>query len=131
MIKNYVEMIKDDVDKIIKTGEYDYILENCKTVDELINRLCEALSTDDRVKGNKTRNNSYYEKIVTNFGKEITFAFGEMGLDLIDYLKAERYKDIDFEARLYYLIDALEESIVVVDRWDTLLMETEMNKNVK
>lgn len=127
-MRDYIEMITDDIEKVINTGEYDYIFENCKTVDELINRLYDALSTDDRVKGNKTRNNSYYEKIVTNFGKEITFAFGEMGLDLIDYLKAERYKDIDFEARSYYLIDALEESIAVVYRWDTLLMEMEMNK---
>lgn len=120
MIKNYVEMVEDDVDKVIRTGEYDYIIKNCKTVDELKDRLYDTLSTDARVKGNRTRSSSYYKKVVTNFGKEVTFAFGEMGLDLIDYLKAERYEDIDITTRLYYLMDALDESIAVVERWDEL-----------
>lgn len=70
------------------------------------------------------------KKVVMNLGKEVTFAFGEMGLDLIDYLKAERYDDIDVSTRSYYLIDALEESIAVVERWDTII-EKEMNKNVE
>lgn len=30
MIKNYVEMVEDDVDKVIRTGEYDYIIKNSK-----------------------------------------------------------------------------------------------------
>lgn len=136
-MKDYVEMVTDDIDKVIKTGEYDYIIKDCKTENELQNRLYDALLIDIRVTGNSTHYSSYYsdfkkaKKVIENFGKEVTFAFGEMGLDLIDYLKAERYEDIDVTTRSYYLIDALEESIVVVDRWDTLLMETEMNKNVK
>ena len=135
-MKDYVEMVTDDVDKVIRTGEYDYIIKNCKTEKELKDRLYYALLTDVRVTGNVTRGNSYYpdfqktKKIVENFGKEVTFAFGEMGLDLIDYLKAERYVDIDISTRSYYLIDALEESIAVIERWDTII-EKEMNKNVK
>ena len=127
MIKNYVEMVTDDVDKVIKRGECDYIIKNCKTEKELKNRLYDALLTDIRVTGNTTRDSSYYsdfqktKKVVTNFGKEVTFAFGEMGLDLIDYLKAERYEDIDVSTRSYYLKDALDESIAVVDRWDTII----------
>jgi hypothetical protein len=127
MIKNYVEMVEDDVDKVIKTGEYDYIIKNCKTEDELRDRLYDALLTDIRVTGNATRYSSYYsdsqkaKKMVTNFGKEVTFAFGEMGLDLIDYLKAERYEDIDVSTRSYYLVEALENSIAVVDRWCELV----------
>lgn len=126
MIKNYVEMVEDDVDKVIRTGEYDYIIKNCKTGKELKDRLYEALLTDIRVTGNATENSSYYsdfqkaKKVVTSLGKEVTFAFGEMGLDLIDYLKAERYEDIDVSTRSYYLIDALDESIAVVERWDEL-----------
>ena len=133
MIKDYVEMVTDDVDKVIRTGEYDYIIKNCKTEKELKDRLYYALLTDVRVTGNATRDSSYYsdfqktKKVVENFGEEVTFAFGEMGLDLIDYLKAERYEDIDAETRSYYLIDALEESIAVVERWDTII-EKEMNK---
>lgn len=135
-MKDYVGMITDDVDKVIRTGEYDYIIKNCKTEKELKDRLYEALLTDVRVTGNSTNDSSYYsdfqktKKVVENLGKEVTFAFGEMGLDLIDYLKAERYVDIDISTRSYYLIDALEESIAVVERWDTI-MEKEMNKNVK
>lgn len=126
-MKDYVEMVTDDVDKVIRTGEYDYIIKNCKTEKELKDRLYYALLTDVRVTGNVSRDNSYYsdfqktKKVVENFGKEITFAFGEMGLDLIDYLKAERYEDIDVSTRSYYLIDALEESIAVVERWDELV----------
>lgn len=126
-MKDYVEMITDDVDKVIRTGEYDYIIKNCKTEKELKDRLYDVLLTDVRVTGNATRDSSYYsdfqktKKVVENFGKEVTFAFGEMGLDLIDYLKAERYEDIDVSTRSYYLIDALEESITVVERWDELL----------
>ena len=136
MIQDYVEMVEDDVDKVIKTGEYDYIIKNCKTEKELKDRLYDALQTDVRVTGNSTNDSSYYsdfqktKKVVTNFGKEVTFAFGEMGLDLIDYLKAEQYEDIDVLTRSYYLIDALDESIAVVERWDTII-EKEMNKNVK
>lgn len=135
-MKDYLEMVTDDVDKVIRTGEYDYIIKNCKTEKELKDRLYDVLLTDVRVTGNVTRNSSYYsdfqktKKVVTNFGKEVTFAFGEMGLDLIDYLKAERYEDIDVSTRSYYLIDALEESIAVVERWD-IIIEKEMNKNVK
>ena len=131
MIKNYVEMVTDDVDKVIRTGEYDYIIKNCKTEKELKDRLYDVLLIDVRVTGNVTRDSSYYsdfqktKKVVMNLGKEVTFAFGEMGLDLIDYLKAERYEDIDFLTRSYYLIDALEESIAVIERWDTI-MEKEM-----
>lgn len=131
MIKNYVEMVTDDVDKVIKTGEYDYIIKNCKTEKELKNRLYDALLTDIRVTGNATRDSSYYsdfqkaKKVVTSLGEEVTFAFGEMGLDLIDYLKAERYEDIDVSTRSYYLIDALEESIAVVGRWDELLYDND------
>lgn len=127
MIKDYVEMVTDDVNKVIKTGEYDYIIKNCKTEKELKDRLYEALLIDARVTGNSTRTSSYYsdfqktKKVVTSFGKEVTFAFGEMGLDLIDYLRAERYEDIDVSTRSYYLIDALDESIAVVERWDMLL----------
>lgn len=126
-MKDYVEMITDDVDKVIRTGKYDYIIKNCKTEKELKDRLYDVLLTDVRVTGNATRDSSYYsdfqktKKVVENFGKEVTFAFGEMGLDLIDYLKAERYEDIDVSTRSYYLIDALEESITVVERWDELL----------
>ena len=135
-MKNYIEMVTDDVDKVIRTGEYDYIIKQCKTEKELQDRLYDALLTDVRVTGNATRDSSYYsdfqkaKKVVENFGKEVTFAFGEMGLDLIDYLKAERYEDIDVSTRSYYLIDALEESIAVLERWDTII-EKEMNKNVK
>lgn len=135
-MKDYVEMVTDDVDKVIRTGEYDYIIKNCKTEKELRDRLYDVLLTDVRVTGNATRDSSYYsdfqktKKVVINLGKEVTFAFGEMGLDLIDYLKAERYEDIDVSTRSYYLIDALEESIAVVERWDTII-EKEMNKNVK
>ena len=135
-MKDYVEMVTDDVDKVIRTGEYDYIIKNCKTEKELKDRLYDVLLIDVRVTGNVTRDSSYYsdfqktKKVVMNLGKEVTFAFGEMGLDLIDYLKAERYEDIDFLTRSYYLIDALEESIAVVERWDTII-EKEMNKNVK
>lgn len=127
MIKDYIEMVEDDVDKVIKTGEYDYIIKNCKTEDELINRLYDALLTDVRITGNNTRTSSYYsdfektKKVVMNLGKEVTFAFGEMGLDLIDYLKAERYEDIDISTRSYYLMDALEDSIIVIDRWCELV----------
>ena len=127
MIKNYIEMVTDDVDKVIRTGEYDYIIKNCKTEKELKDRLYYALLIDVRVTGNATRDSSYYsdfqktKKVVTNFGEEVTFAFGEIGLDLIDYLKAERYEDIDIETRSYYLIDALEESIAVVERWNTII----------
>lgn len=127
MIKNYVEMVKNDVDKVIKTGEYDYIIKNCKTEDELRDRLYEVLLIDVRVTGHNTRSSSYYsdfqkaKKVVTNLGKEVTFAFGDMGLDLIDYLKAERYEDIDVSTRSYYLIDALDDSTVVVDRWFKLV----------
>lgn len=123
MIKDYVEMVEDDVDKVIKTGEYDYIIKNCKTEDELINRLYDALLTDVRITGNNTRTSSYYsdfektKKVVMNLGKDVTFAFGQMHLDLIDYLKAERYEDIDVSTRSYYLMDALEDSIIVIDRW--------------
>lgn len=126
-MKDYVGMVTDDVDKVIRTGEYDYIIKNCKTEKELRDRLYEALLTDVRVTGNSTNDSSYYsdfqktKKVVENFGKEVTFAFGEMRLDLIDYLKAERYEDIDVSTRSYYLIDALEESIAVVERWDELL----------
>lgn len=135
-MKDYVEMVTDDVDKVIRTGEYDYIIKNCKTEKELKDRLYEALLVDNRITGNATRDSSYYsdfqktKKVVMNLGKEVTFAFGEMGLDLIDYLKAERYEDIDVSTRSYYLIDALEESIAVIERWDTIT-EKEMNKNVK
>ena len=135
-MKNYVEMVTDDVDKVIRTGEYDYIIKNCKTEKELKDRLYDVLLTDVRVTGNETRDSSYYsdfqktKKVVMNLGKEVTFAFGEMGLDLIDYLKAERYEDIDVATREYYLIDALEESIAVVERWDTI-KEKELNKNVE
>ena len=123
MIKDYVEMVEDDVNKVIKTGEYDYIIKNCKTEDELINRLYDALLTDVRITGNNTRTSSYYsdfektKKVVMNLGKDVTFAFGQMHLDLIDYLKAERYEDIDVSTRSYYLMDALEDSIIVIDRW--------------
>ena len=123
MIKDYVEMVEDDVDKVIKTGEYDYIIKNCKTEDELINRLYDTLLTDVRITGNNTRTSSYYsdfektKKVVMNLGKDVTFAFGQMHLDLIDYLKAERYEDIDVSTRSYYLMDALEDSIIVIDRW--------------
>lgn len=126
-MKNYVEMVTDDVDKVIRTGEYDYIIKNCKTEKELKDRLYDVLLTDVRITGNVTRDSSYYsdfqktKKVVMNLGKEVTFAFGEMGLDLIDYLKAEQYEDIDVSTRSYYLIDALEESIAVVERWDELL----------
>ena len=132
-MKDYVEMVTDDVDKVIRTGEYDYIIKNCKAEKELRDRLYDVLLTDVRVTGNATRDSSYYsdfqktKKVVINLGKEVTFAFGEMGLDLIDYLKAERYEDIDVSTRSYYLIDALEESIAVVERWDTII-EKEMNK---
>lgn len=135
-MKDYIEMVTDDVDKVIRTGEYDYIIKNCKTEKELKDRLYDVLLTDVRVTGNVTRDSSYYsdfqktKKVVMNLGKEVTFAFGEMGLDLIDYLKAERYEDIDVSTRSYYLIDALEESIAVVERWDTII-EKEMNENVK
>ena len=135
-MKNYIEMVTDDVDKVIRTGEYDYIIKQCKTEKELKDRLYDVLLTDVRVTGNVTRDSSYYsdfqktKKVVMNLGKEVTFAFGEMGLDLIDYLKAERYEDIDVATRSYYLIDALEESIAVLERWDTII-EKEMNKNVK
>jgi hypothetical protein len=127
MIENYVKMVENDVDKVIKTGEYDYIIKNCETEDELRDRLYDALLTDIRVTGNATRDSSYYsdfqkaKKMVTNFGKEVTFAFGEMGLDLIDYLKTERYEDIDVATRSYYLTDALEDSIEVVGRWCELV----------
>jgi hypothetical protein len=127
MIKNYVEMVEDDVDKVIKTGEYDYIIKNCKTEKELQDRLYDALLTDIRVTGNATKDSSYYsdfqkaKKMVTNFGKEVTLAFGDMGLDLIDYLRAERYEDIDVSTRSYYLIDAIENSIAVVARWCELV----------
>ena len=127
MIENYVKMVKDDVDKVIKSGEYDYIIKNCKTEDELQDRLYEALLIDNRVTGNATRDSSYYsdfqktKKVVTKFGEEVTFAFGEMGLDLIDYLRAERYEDIDVETRSYYLADALNSSIVVAARWFKLV----------
>lgn len=126
-MKDYVGMVTDDVDKVIRTGEYDYIIKNCKTEKELKDRLYDALLIDVRVTGNASRDSSYYsdfqkaKKVVMNLGKEVTFAFGEMGLDLIDYLKAERYEDIDVSTRSYYLIDALEESIAVVERWDELL----------
>lgn len=129
-MRNYVKMITDDVDKVIRTGEYDYIIKQCKTEKELQDRLYDALLTDVRV------NSSYYsdfqktKKVVMDLGKEVTFAFGDMCLDLIDYLKEERYEDIDSSTRSYYLIDALEESIAVVDRWNTII-EKEMNKNVK
>lgn len=135
-MKDYIEMVTDDVDKVIRTGEYDYIIKDCKTEKELKDRLYYALLTDVRVTGNVTRGSSYYsdfqktKKVVENFGKEVTFAFGEMGLDLIDYLKAERYVDIDISTRSYYLTDALEESVAVVERWD-IIIEKEMNKNVK
>lgn len=127
MIKKYVEMVNDDIDKVIKSGKYDYIIKNCKTEDELQNRLYEALLTDIKVPGNATGDSSYYsdfqkaKKVVTNFGKEVTFAFGEMGLDLIDYLEAERYEDIDVITRSYYLIDALQESTAIGDRWFKLV----------
>lgn len=127
MIKDYVEMVEDDVDKVIKTGEYDYIIKDCKTENELQNRLYDALLTDIRVTGNSTNDSSYYsdfqktKKVVENFGKEVTFAFGEMGLDLIDYLKAERYEDIDVTTRSYYLMDALQESNAIGDRWFKLV----------
>lgn len=126
-MKDYVEMVTDDVDKVIRTGEYDYIIKNCKTEKELKDKLYYALLTDVRVTGNVTRDSDIQKtkKVVENFGKEVTFAFGEMGLDLIDYLKAERYEDIDISTRSYYLIDALEESIAVVERWDTII-EMEM-----
>lgn len=120
MIKNYVEIVKKDVDKVIKTGEYDYIIKSCKTDEELKDRLYDTLLNDARVIGN----NSDFQKakkVVTNFGKEVTFAFGEMGLDLIDYLKAERYEDIDISTRSYYLIDALDDSTVLIDRWFKLI----------
>lgn len=126
-MKDYVEMVTNDVDKVIRTGEYDYIIKNCKTEKELKDRLYDVLLIDVRVTGNATRDSSYYsdfqktKKVVMNLGKEVTFAFGEMGLDLIDYLKAERYEDIDVSTRSYYLIDALEESIAVVERWDKLV----------
>jgi len=127
MIQDYVEMVVDDVDKVIKTGEYDYIIKNCKTEEELKDRLYDVLLTDVRVTGNATRDSSYYsdfqkaKKVVENFGKEITFAFGKMGLDLIDYLRAERYEDIDVLTRSYYLIDALQESTAIGDRWFKLV----------
>lgn len=129
MIKNYAEMVEDDVDKVIKTGEYDYIIKNCRTEDELRDRLYDALLTDVRVTGNATRNSSYYsdfqktKKVVTNLGEDVTFAFAMMGLDLIDYLKAERYEDIDVSTRSYYLVEALDNSIAVVDRWDKLVWQ--------
>ena len=135
-MKNYIEMVTDDVDKVIRTGEYDYIIKTCKTEKELQDRLYDVLLTDVRVTGNATRDSSYYsnfqktKKVVMNLGKEVTFAFGEMGLDLIYYLKAERFEDIDVSTRSYYLIDALEESIAVVERWD-IIIEKELNKNVK
>lgn len=127
-MRNYVKMITDDVDKVIRTGEYDYIIKQCKTEKELQDRLYDVLLTDVRV------NSSYYsdfqktKKVVMDLGKEVTFAFGDMCLDLIDYLKEERYEDIDSSTRSYYLIDALAESIAVVDRWNTII-EQEMNKN--
>ena len=98
-------------------------LKIAKTEDELINRLYDALLTDVRITGNNTRTSSYYsdfektKKVVMNLGKDVTFAFGQMHLDLIDYLKAERYEDIDVSTRSYYLMDALEDSIIVIDRW--------------
>lgn len=126
-MRNYVEMVTDDIDKVIKTGEYDYIIKDCKTENELQNRLYDALLIDIRVTGNSTHYSSYYsdfqktKKVVENFGKEVTFAFGEMGLDLIDYLRAERYEDIDVATRSYYLIDALQESTAIGDRWFKLV----------
>ena len=126
-MKDYIEMVTDDIDKVIRTGEYDYIIKNCKTEEELKNRLYDALLIDVRVTGNETRDSSYYsdfqktKKVVVNLGKEVTFAFGEMGLDLIDYLKAERYEDIDVTTRSYYLIDALQESTEIGDRWFNLV----------
>lgn len=126
-MRDYVEMVTDDIDKVIKTGEYDYIIKDCKTENELQNRLYDALLTDIRVTGNSTNDSSYYsdfqktKKVVENFGKEVTFAFGEMGLDLIDYLKAERYEDIDVTTRSYYLMDALQESNAIGDRWFKLV----------
>ena len=126
-MKDYVKMVTDDIDKVIRTGEYDYIIKNCKTEDELKDRLYDVLLTDVRITGNATRDSSYYsdfqktKKVVMNLGKEVTFAFGEMGLDLIDYLKAERYEDIDVTTRSYYLIDALQESTAIGDRWFKLV----------
>lgn len=38
-MKDYTEMVTDDVDKVIRTGEYDYIIKNCKTEKELKDRL--------------------------------------------------------------------------------------------
>ena len=126
-MKDYIEMVTDDVDKVIRTGEYDYIIKNCKTEKELKDRLYDVLLTDVRVTGNATRDSSYYsdfqktKKVVTKFGEEVTFAFGEMGLDLIDYLRAERYEDIDVATRSYYLVDALDMSTVVTARWFKLV----------
>lgn len=126
-MRNYVKMVTDDIDKVIKTGEYDYIIKDCKTENELQDRLYDALLTDIRVTGNSKNDSSCYsdfqktKKIVEKCGKEVTFAFGEMGLDLIDYLRAERYEDIDVETRSYYLIDALQESTAIRDRWFKLV----------
>lgn len=126
-MKDYVGMVTDDIDKVIKTGEYDYIIKDCKTENELKNRLYYALLTDVRVTGNVTKGSSYYsdfqktKKVVMNLGKEVTFAFGKMGLDLIDYLKAERYAHIDILTRSYYLVDALQESTAIGDRWFKLV----------
>lgn len=126
-MRNYVEMVTDDIDKVIKTGEYDYIIKDCKTENELMDRLYDALLTDVRITGNNTRTSSYYsdfektKKVVMNLGKDVTFAFGQMNLNLIDYLKAERYEDIDVSTRSYYLMDALEDSIIVIDRWCELV----------
>ena len=126
-MKDYIEMVTDDVDKVIRTGEYDYIIKNCKTEKELKDRLYDVLLIDVRVTGNATRDSSYYsdfqktKKVVTKFGEEVTFAFGEMGLDLIDYLRAERYEDIDVATRSYYLVDALDMSTVVTARWFKLV----------
>lgn len=53
-------MVTDAIDKIIRTGEYDYIIKNCKTEEELKDRLYDVLLTDVRVTGNATRDSSYH-----------------------------------------------------------------------
>lgn len=76
-MKDYVEMVTDDVDKVIRTGEYDYIIKNCKTEKELKDRLYDVLLIDARVTGNAAKHSSYYsdfqktKKVVMNLGKEM------------------------------------------------------------
>lgn len=40
-MKDYIEMVTDDVDKVIRTGEYDYIIKNCikkKEIEKELNK---------------------------------------------------------------------------------------------